>query len=231
MERIIAGVHQFTRKYFKQQREFFEKIARYKQQPQALFITCSDSRIDPNLITQTEPGELFIVRNAGNIVPPYGAGASSEAGTIEFAVSVLGIRNVIICGHAGCGAIEGLLDDEKIADLPAVRSWFSHAEATRRIVKAKYRDLDPVRLATAAAEENVLVQLNNLSTHPTIAALLSAGELHVFGWYYDIAAGRISQFDQAVGRFTELGIEAQPASPLPIRSMGEHDGVFHVKAS
>ena len=231
MERIIAGVHQFRRKYFKQQREFFEHIAQYKQQPQALFITCSDSRINPNLITQTEPGELFIVRNAGNIVPPFGAGISGEAGTIEFAISVLGIRNVIICGHANCGAINGLLHEETLADLPAVRSWFSYAEATRQIVKTKYRDLDPARLATAAGEENVLVQLNNLSTHPSVAALLSSGELRVFGWYYDIAAGRISQFDQSQGRFIELGVEAQPAAPLPIRSQGECDGAFHVRAS
>lgn len=231
MQRIIAGVHQFRSKYFKQQREFFEQLAQFKQRPEALFITCSDSRINPNLITQTEPGELFIVRNAGNIVPTYGSGNSSEAGTIEYAVSVLGIRKVIICGHAGCGAIAGLLNEESIADLPAVRSWFLHAEATRRIVQNKYRDLDPVRLATAAAEENVLVQLNNLSTHPTIAALLSSGELQVFGWYYDIAAGSITQFDQSQGRFIELGVEALHASPLQTLSVDPLEGLACGKAS
>ena len=231
MERIIAGVHQFTQNHFEQQREFFEHIARSKQRPQALFITCSDSRINPNLITQTEPGELFIVRNAGNIVPPYGAGASGEAGTIEFAISVLGIRDVIICGHAGCGAVQGLLHEEMLAELPALRAWLAYAGATRHIVKTKYANLEGAELATAAGEENVLVQLNNLSTHPSVAALLAAGELQVFGWYYDIGAGRISQFDQAVGRFVAINGAAQPALSLPVRSAVGHNGELHVKAS
>ena len=231
MERIIAGVHEFRRKHLQEQREFFEQIAKYKQQPLALFITCSDSRINPNLITQTEPGELFIVRNAGNIVPAYSGAASSEAGTIEFALAVLGIRNIIVCGHAECGAIEGLLHEEKLDDLQAVKEWFKHAEATRRIARTKYRDLQGHALATAAGEENVLVQLNNLSTHPTVAALLSAHELRVFGWYYDIGAGRILQYDQSQGQFVDLGVEAQSTAPLPIRSAVRSEALSLVKAS
>ena len=231
MERIIAGVHEFRRKHFQEQREFFERIAKYKQEPLALFITCSDSRINPNLITQTEPGELFIVRNAGNIVPAYSSAASSEAGTIEFALAVLGIRNIIICGHAECGAIEGLLHEEKLDELPAVKEWFKHAEATKRIARAKYRDLNGRALSTAAGEENVLVQLNNLSTHPTVAALLAAGELRVFGWYYDIGAGRILQYDQSHGQFVDLGVEAQATAPLPIRSAVRTDVMSLVRAS
>jgi carbonic anhydrase len=218
MEKIIAGVKKFRSVEYKQNREFFEQLAHKQQRPVALFITCADSRVHPNLITQTEPGDLFLIRNAGNIVPPYGAGVGGEAATIEYSVEVLGIRNIIICGHSQCGAIKALLHPETMEHLPAVRSWCTHAEATRRIVAQKYRGLSPQELAVAATEENVLVQMNNLSTHPTVAARLSSAELRIFGWYYDIGSGQIYQFDQRQGRFAELDGEAFAAQPLPIRA-------------
>jgi carbonic anhydrase len=160
---------------------------------------------------------LFLIRNAGNIVPPYGAGAGGEAATIEYSVEVLGIRNIIVCGHSQCGAMKALLDTRSCDHLPAVRAWCSHAEATRRIVQQKYRDLPPIELAIAATEENVLVQVNNLSTHPSVAARLASGELSVFGWYYDIGGGQILQYDQQHGKFIELDGQVRAAQPLPIR--------------
>jgi hypothetical protein len=106
MQKLITGVHDFQNRVFDKHRELFERLSQ-GQNPEALFITCSDSRINPNMITQTEPGDLFILRNAGNIVPPFGATNGGEAGTIEFAVSALGVRDIIVCGHSLCGAMKG----------------------------------------------------------------------------------------------------------------------------
>src|SRR6187549_949446 len=130
MERILAGVKRFQRDVFPKDRRFFEELAAKQQKPQALFITCSDSRVHPNLITQTEPGDLFLIRNAGNIVPPHGAVAGGEEATIEYSIEVLGIRHIILCGHSQCGAVKALLHPDSVKNLPAAGSWFRHAEAT-----------------------------------------------------------------------------------------------------
>jgi carbonic anhydrase len=217
MQKILAGVERFRRNEYPGNRGFFESLAARQQNPIALFITCADSRIHPNLITQTDPGDLFLIRNAGNIIPPHGAPVGGEAATIEYSIEVLGIRNVIICGHSQCGAMKALLEDKPLDHLPAAKAFFAHAEATRRIARSKYRDLSPKELMVAATEENVLVQLNNLSTHPCVAARLASAELHVFGWYYDIGGGQILQYDQSLGRFCELNGQACAAKPLPIR--------------
>src|SRR5262245_46639785 len=164
MEKLIAGVHRFRRTEFAKNRAFFEQLASKRQNPMALFITCSDSRVNPNLITHTEPGDLFLIRNAGNIVPPYHSAGGGEIATIEYSVEVLGIRDIIVCGHSQCGAIQALLHPEELPYLPAVQAWCSYAESTRRIVQQKYRQLPADQLARAAAEENVLVQMNSLST-------------------------------------------------------------------
>jgi carbonic anhydrase len=217
MEKILAGVQQFHRYEYSQNRRFFESLANKQQKPLALFITCADSRVNPNLITKTEPGDLFLIRNAGNIVPTYGSNMGGEAATIEYSLEVLGIRNIILCGHSQCGAMKAMLEGTSLENLPASKAWFSHAEATRRIVQAKYRDLALPERVLVAAEENVLVQMNNLSTHPAVAEHLSSGELKVYGWYYDIGGGRILQYDQPSGRFLELNGSASPAIPMPIR--------------
>lgn len=220
MHTILTGVHRFRSSEYPKQRELFELLARKKQNPKALFITCADSRVHPNLITMTEPGDLFLLRNAGNIVPPYGQVGGGEAATIEYSIEVLGIEHIIICGHSQCGAMQALLTNRALDELPAARAFFAHAEATRRIVQQKYRDknLEPQELLMAATEENVLVQLNNLSTHPSVAARLSSGEIAVYGWYYDIASGAVLQYDQSQGRFVELDSRPQSAALLPIRN-------------
>ena len=219
MQRIIDGAKRFHREVFPEQREFFEKLAQKKQKPQALVITCADSRIHPNLITMTEPGDLFLLRIAGNIVPPHGHAGGGEAATIEYSVEVLGIREIIVLGHSQCGAMQALLEQKSLKNLPAARAYFAHAEATRRIVEQKYRkeQMSKAELLMAATEENVLVQLNNLSTHPCVAARLACGEISTYGWYYDIARGAILQYDQSRGRFVPLEEMAVAAAPLPIR--------------
>lgn len=156
MQKLIQGIHQFQEQNFRPLQGLFEELAK-GQSPETLFITCSDSRIDPNLLTRSKPGDLFILRNAGNIVPPHGAANGGEAATIEFAVAALGVKDIIICGHSHCGAMKGLLQPESVASLPSVASWFTHAETTRRIVRDNYKHLDGDRLVTATVEENVLV--------------------------------------------------------------------------
>jgi carbonic anhydrase len=189
---------------FSIQEPLFQRLAD-GQNPQALFITCSDSRIDPNLLTQTEPGELFILRNAGNIVPPYGPYAGGEAATIEYAVSVLGVHDIVVCGHSHCGAMSGLLHPDQVASLPAVRNWLAHAEATARIMKENYEHItDPKARLTATVEENVLVQLENLRTHPCVLAAMSRRDLRLHGWVYKFESGQVFAYDREESQFVRM---------------------------
>lgn len=202
MQKIIDGIQAFQSKVFS--KEVFEPLV-HGQQPLALFITCSDSRIVPSLITQTAPGELFIMRNAGNIVPAYGTMHGGESATIEYAVSVLQVNDIVICGHSHCGAVTGLLDPDSIATLPAVRSWLSHAEATRRIIEENHPDLaDPQARLLAAVETNVLVQLDNLRTHPCVAAGASRADLRLHGWVYHFETGQVFAYAPSEEKFVPL---------------------------
>jgi carbonic anhydrase len=213
VQKLVQGIHRFQADIFRSQRELFAKLAN-GQSPEALFITCSDSRINPNLITQTDPGELFILRNAGNIIPPYGASNGGEGPTIEFAVAALGVKDIIVCGHSLCGAMKGLLDREALADMPAVHAWLGHAEATRRIMREKYADRSGAALLTATIEENVLVQLENLRTHPAVAVGLSKGTLKLHGWVYKIETGEVFAYDPAHEQFLPL-TETLPTPAVP----------------
>ncbi len=211
MQKLVEGVHRFHSETFRHQRELFARLA-MGQSPQALFITCSDSRINPNLITHTDPGELFIVRNVGNIVPPYGACDGGEDAAIEYALEVLGIEDIIVCGHTGCGAMQGLLDPSRIDRLPSVRRWLQHASSTRRIVECLYTHLQGDDRLTLAAEENVLMQLENLRTHPAVAVGLAAGRLKLHAWMYKIATGQIFAYDAHRSQYVDLA-EANTAPP------------------
>lgn len=200
MQKLVQGLHHFRENIFRSQKELFERLAD-GQQPEALFITCSDSRINPNLITQTSPGDIFILRNAGNIVPPRGAPNSGEEATIEFAVTGLGVKDIIVCGHSLCGAMKGLLAPEGLREMPAVAAWLTHAESARRIVKDKYGHLSAEALETAASQENVLVQLENLRTHPAVAVGLARGDLKLHGWMYKIQTGEVFNYDSNQEQF------------------------------
>jgi carbonic anhydrase len=219
MQKLVHGLHRFQSDVFGHMREFFEGLT-HGQNPEALFITCSDSRINPNLITQTEPGELFILRNAGNIVPPYGAATGGEAATIEFAVAGLGVRDVIVCGHSHCGAMAGLLAPQSLAELPSLRAWLEFAAETRRLVQERYADrTGPDQLATAV-QENVLSQLENLKTHPTISSRLAEGKLRLHGWVYEIETGDVFEYEPLEEQFVSLtaGAASRPGSPPPWRA-------------
>jgi carbonic anhydrase len=215
MQKLIQGIHDFQSQLFGSQREFFEGLAK-GQHPLVLFITCADSRIVPNLITQTDPGDLFILRNAGNLVPPHGGGGG-EAATIEFGVAGMGIRDIIVCGHSHCGAMEALLAPERLAGLPEMARWLRHAEATRRIVRDNYPHVEGRALATLTVEENVLVQIENLRTHPAVASALARGRVRLHGWVYKIETGEMFAYDAREGQFVPLSALALLDLPLPAR--------------
>ena len=202
MEEIIAGVRAFQRDVYPQYRELFEQLAT-GQSPAAMVITCSDSRVDFQLLTQTRPGKLFELRNAGNIVPQYGGSVGGVTASIEFAVVALKVPNIIICGHSGCGAMAGLLDPAKLQDMPRVKTWLSHAAAVHDLLAAN-GTLNAPDALERAIEANVVVQLGNLRTHPSVAEARAAGKLAIHGWVYDFVTGAVTAYREAENRFVQL---------------------------
>lgn len=209
MQKLVRGIKAFQEKTFVENKELFESLAD-GQKPEALFITCSDSRLNPNLLTQTKPGELFIIRNAGNLIPSHGNPVGGEAGTIEFALAGLGIREIIVCGHSHCGAMKGVLEPSLLKDLPTTATWLKCADATQKIMKENYKHLGGEQLLNATIQENVLVQIENLKTHPSVAALLARGELKIHAWVYKFETGQVFTFSPQDGQFILL----EEATPL-----------------
>lgn len=214
MQKLVDGIHKFQKDVFGSHERFFQRLVD-GQRPLALFITCSDSRIDPNMLTQTKPGELFIMRNAGNIVPPYGAASGGEAATIEYAVGALGVEDIVICGHSHCGAMNALLHPEQLESLPAVRRWLGHADATSRIISENYTHMrgEQERL-TATVKENVLVQLENLRTHPAVHAAIGRKRMTLHGWVYTFESGQVSVYDAEREQFESVGHSSVQAHAL-----------------
>jgi carbonic anhydrase len=207
MQRLIEGLHNFRREAFPQKRALFEKLAT-GQAPRILFITCSDSRVAPHLLTNSEPGDIFVVRNAGNLIPSYGHGSGEEA-SIEFAVQGLGVTDVVVCGHTDCGAMKGLLDLDNVKQsLPAVGRWLEHARDTRAVVEAT-GPTDERRLAFTI-EVNVLRQLDHLRSHPAIAAGLAKGSLALHAWVYGIGTGSVRHYDEQAGKYIEFSEQLRP---------------------
>jgi carbonic anhydrase len=195
VKKLIRGLDKFRQTYVNTHQELFEQLS-HGQKPRVLFVTCSDSRIDPNLITDTDIGELFVIRNAGNIIPPYGAANGGEGGTIEYAISALGIEQVVICGHSNCGAMKGLLKLNKLQeDMPLVYDWLKHAESTRRLVLENYSHYQGKDLMEILVAENVLIQIENLKTYPVVRARLHQGKLKIYGWIYNIETGTVLAYD------------------------------------
>lgn len=203
MQKLVQGLHQFQSQVFSSHKELFERLEKV-QSPETLFITCSDSRIDPNLITQTGPGELFIVRNVGNLIARYDEHVGSTAAAIEFAVAALKVKDIIVCGHSNCGAMKAVLEPDSIEAMPAMKAWMAHARETGRLVGEHYGHLHGEDRLTATVEENVLVQLENLRTHPSVAEAMERGRLKVHGWVYKIQTGEVFAYDAAQAQFVPL---------------------------
>lgn len=197
VKKILGGVSYFQKHVYPQHQDLFEKLA-VEHQPEALFITCADSRIDPCMLTQTKPGELFICRVIGNVVPPYPHSIGGVSSTIEYAVGVLRVPTVIICGHTDCGVIKGALNPKALEDYPNVSYWLGYA-------KVKRSKINPtVKTVTKSVESNVIAQLKNLRTHPTVAKRLKAGDLTLHGWVYHIGSGKVTAYDEKRKKFISL---------------------------
>ncbi len=205
MQKLVEGIHQFQNGLFSSKQRLFERLVNgtNDQPPRVLFITCSDFYFDPNLLAKSEPGELFILQNAGNIVPPYDAAEGGGDTTIEYAMIVLEVKDIIICGHSHCGTMGCLLDQSQVAKLPAFRSWLCHAESTHRIIEENYAHVTgaAVRLM-ATVEENVLVQLEHVQTYPSVAAALARKTLNLHGWVYEFETGQVFDYHPQDGQFS-----------------------------
>jgi carbonic anhydrase len=210
---LIQGLNAFHSDYFTTNRALFERLST-GQTPEVLFITCSDSRIDPCLITQSQPGELFVMRNVGNIIPSYGAASSAEAAGVEYAVTGVGVRDIIVCGHSHCGAMKGLLQIGTLSEqMPLVYDWLKrHGEATRRLVLDNYAHVEPEPLLKIAIEQNVLTQIENLETYPVVRSKLHSGQLNLHAWMYEIETGKVFAYDAGLRQFTLL---RQRSFPVP----------------
>jgi carbonic anhydrase len=210
MQKLITGLLDFQNEGFNKHKTLFETLAE-GQNPLALFITCSDSRVDPSLLTGTDPGDLFVLRTAGNIIPPYNNALGGEATTIEYAVQVLKIRDIIICGHSQCGAMGGLLTPESIANLHAVKAYLEHAQPCLSIVEDKYSHIadKDTRLARTI-EENVLLQLEHIETHPSVTDAVGRGDLKLHGWVYQFETGEVSAYNAEKNAFLPLRANRTP---------------------
>ena len=203
MDHVISGVAKFQRDVYPEKKETFKKLAT-GQNPEVLFITCADSRIDPNLVTQTDPGEPFICRNAGNIVPPHSNQTGGMTASIEFAVAALGVSHIVVCGHTDCGAMKGALNPEKLDSLPHVKEWLGHCRCATEVVKEKHGgELNADSLAEVT-KENVLQQMQHLKTHPAVAAKLATKAVQLHGWVYDIETGMVHCYDPETDSFKEM---------------------------
>jgi len=203
MPKFAAGVVKFQNEVYPQKKDLFEKLSK-GQSPEALFITCSDSRIETAMITQTEPGELFICRNAGNIVPPHTNHTGGMTASIEFAAAALKVPHIVVCGHTECGAMKGAMNPEGLDALPHVKEWLGYSRAAVDVVNRIGKDLDDTDRMLLLLEQNVILQLTHLKTHPSVAARLAAGDLDLHGWVYDIRTGDVHAYDDASDSFVPV---------------------------
>ncbi|OKP24225.1 carbonic anhydrase [Serratia fonticola] len=213
MQEVIDGFLKFQREAFVERTELFKRLAT-SQSPRTLFISCSDSRLVPELITQREPGDLFVIRNAGNIVPSFGPEPGGVSASVEYAVAALGVEDIVICGHSDCGAMTAIATCKCLDHMPTVANWLRYADAAKAVNQANEHASEHDRI-NSMVRENVIAQLTNLKTHPSVALALDRGNLRLHGWIYDIATGCIDALDGNTRRFVPLAsnpsVTASPA--------------------
>src|SRR5271169_215868 len=204
LARIAQGVAKFQSEVYPAQREMFERLKR-GQDPLALFLTCADSRVNPNLVTQTDPGEIFIERNPGNMVPPYVEFVGGVTAGVEYAMLVLKVPVIVVCGHTDCGVMKALLHPQQVEGMPGVQHWMSHGFAARDRMLRESGETSEEEQLRAITEYNVLAQIEHLKTHPSVRVRLLKGEIEIRGWVYDIGDGSIREANPASGQFELLG--------------------------
>jgi carbonic anhydrase len=192
LERLLTGVRRFREEEFPSRRELYAQITRDGQRPHTLFITCADSRLDPELLTGSGPGDIFVSRNIGNVVPAYGGMLGGVSAVIEYAVSALEVSQVVVCGHNDCGAMKSLLHPESLDKLPTVKRWLTSAEAAISVTDAICSRENGPKFLTRLVQQNVLLQISHLKTHPSVAGQMARGKLEVRGWVFDVSSGEVT---------------------------------------
>lgn len=213
---MARGVARFQDEIYPREQALYRKLIHDGQKPKALMISCADSRVIPEMITQCGPGELFVCRNAGNIVPPFGQKTGGVASAIEYAVLALGVWDIIVCGHSDCGAMGALLHPGRLDGMPNVAAWLHHSQAAQDIVKQTLRcDAPDEERHRALAKENVVVQINHLRTHPSVAAGLATGKLTLHGWLFELEHGSVLAYDGDTGLWAPMDDDMPPVAVAP----------------
>lgn len=223
MTRIIQGVNVFRETVFGQKQSLFEQL-QGGQKPLALFITCADSRIDPNLLTQTQPGELFVQRNAGNLIPPFGSPPNGEAAGIEYAVQHLAVRDIIVCGHSQCGAMHGVMNLNALGSMKQVADWLQFASPCVERARTKLPGTEGANLFQAVIEQNVLVQIEHLKSYPMVQDAAAAGRLRLHAWVYQFERGEVLAYHADQDRFVSLPEESRHKLLVPISAPDQSAG-------
>lgn len=220
MKDIIEGFLKFHSEAYPKRADLFKHLAT-RQNPRTLFISCSDSRLIPELVTQREPGGLFVIRNAGNIVPSYGPEPGGVSASVEYAVTALQVNDVVICGHSDCGAMSAIANCTCMDNMPAVGSWLRYADSARVVNESLSHTSDRARIESMV-RENVIAQIENIKTHPSVRLALRENRLALHGWVYDIETGTIDALDGATHDFVSLAehteVRAYPIAQLPVAS-------------
>ena len=216
MKEVLAelkrGIRRFRTEVYPKNEETYIKAVSEPQTPHALFITCADSRIDPELITQSGTGDIFVTRNIGNLVPAYGEMLGGVSAVVEYAVMALKVQHVVICGHSDCGAMKALINPESLGEMPAVKNWMSNAAAAMSVAKSMAgADESPSEFIKRLTEENVLLQLQHLRTHPSVAGAMAREELTISGWVYDIGKGEVRITEDGGRVFRPVRLEGESA--------------------
>jgi carbonic anhydrase len=208
LEQFLERATRFRGQVFPAQSALYERLASHGQSPSALMISCADSRVVPELITQAAPGDLFVCRNAGNIVPPFSQANGGVSSAVEYAVMALGVRDIVVCGHSDCGAMKAFSNPAALERMPNVAAWLRHAHAAHSVVCSAYHGLDDKEATRVLSLENVVVQINHLRTHPSVASAVARGELTLHGWFFEIETGHILALNGETGQF-EQAVEGQ----------------------
>ncbi len=199
--KILAGISEFQ-EYFQQNRELLERLASQGQAPEVLFIACSDSRVPSELLTSVDPGDLFVIRNVANIVPPYGTGQMAVGAAVEYAVLNLYVKHIVICGHTDCGGIRALDEPPDWSRRPHIARWIEHARPAKTTVEASGLSMEERHLATV--RENVLLQLEHLRSYDPVREGERAGTLALHGWVYHLETGTFETYDPETAIWTPL---------------------------
>jgi carbonic anhydrase len=208
MKKLLNGIVEFRRKMQPSHRERFARLA-LGQSPDTLLITCSDSRVAPNVFASTDPGDLFVVRNVGNMIPPCGGhGISvadeSEVAALEFAILNLKVKDIVVCGHSECGAMIALYHGRENVTLPHLRSWLVHGQDAADRLESGEKFATHLLPHNELSQLNVLEQVNHLKTYPLVQERLASGDIKIHGWWFDIAKAELSSYDASLQMFVEI---------------------------